>query len=230
MFRKDRCTDMPQNCGNDAEKARLLLVTQLMSLQLVYSVRDIAHVQSPSFKSAMESDENRNEERVDWLKALQYSLSSLAYCRPNVEALNTLSQPSSPSGYETASDHSSENGIDYPKPNSSEDNCAKDAMDDVATFSNVCSPLLEKLKTPYGPRKSRIIENLIGNNLLGINVENYLDPATLSKTVNDLRRELYQLKLHINRDIVEFCKTFFDMEEPELGSRTYILYSFLSVL
>ena len=192
-------------------------MTQLMSLQLVYSVKDIAKIQSSSFSSAVESDENRNEERLDWLKTLQLSLSSLAYCRPNVAVPNTRSPPSSPSGYETASEHGSENDIRSPHGNSNDVNDAQDVFDDAPSFSNVCSPLLEKLRTPYGPRKSRILENLLGPNMLGINVDNYLAPSTLSKTVNDLRKELYQIKLNINTDILEFCKTYFCVEEPVLG-------------
>ena len=209
--------------GNDAEKARLLLVTQLMSLQLVYSVKGIAHIHSPSPSTAMESDENQNEERADWLKTLQYSLSSLAYCRPNTEALNTRSPPSSPSGYETASDHSDDE-MQSPKRDASEIEYPKDVLNEASSSSNVCSPLLEKLRTPYGPRKSRIIENLIGSNMFGVNVEHFLAPATLSKTVNDLRKELYQLKLHINRDIIQFCNTFFHLEEHAVGKGSFSLF------
>ena len=43
----------------------------------------------------------------------------------------------------------------------------------MTSFPNVCSPLLERLRTPYGPRKGRILENLLGNNMLDITVENY---------------------------------------------------------
>ena len=193
-----------------------------MSLQLVYSVKDIAHIQPPSLpKTSVDSDDVQNEEKADWLKTLRYSLSSLAYFKSNAETMNARSSPSSPSGYETASDHSSEIDVQSPKRNSF--NYAKEDLEEMASFPNVCSPLLEKLRTPYGPRKGRILENLLGNNMLDITVENYLAPTALTKTVSNLRKELYQLKLNINRDIVEFCKTFFHLEDTACGKRAYPL-------
>jgi len=215
-FCKAPCAERRET--GDAERARLLLVTQLMSLQLVYSVKDIARIQPPSLpKTSVDSDDIQNEEKADWLKTLRYSLSSLAYFKSNAETINARSSPSSPSGYETASDHSSENDVHSPKRDSL--NYAKEDLEDTTSFPNVCSPLLEKLRTPYGPRKSRILENLLGSNMLDITVENYLAPTALTKTISNLRKELYQLKLNINRDIVEFCKTFFHLEDTARGKQ-----------
>lgn len=214
VFRKDRLKESSSITANDTEKARLLLVTQLMSLQLVYSVKDIGKMNATSLSgTSVEADEYRNEERLDWLKTLQLSLSSLTYCRPNMEGRMARSPPSSPSGYETASAHSSENDIHSAKEHSNEINGVQEGLDEAASFSNVCSPILDKLRTPYGPRKSRILENLLDTNMLGCNADDYLAPTTLSKTLNDLRKDLYQLKLYIHTDIVEFCRTYFHMEE-----------------
>lgn len=188
-----------------------------MSLQLVYSVKDISKIHPATCVGTnADSDENRNEEKLDWLKTLQLSLSSLAYCRPNMEAPTTRSPPSSPSGYETASAHSENEEIGS--------NDADEVLDETGSVPNICSPILDRIRAPYGPRKSRILENLLGANMLGLNVDNYLAPGTLSKTVNELKRELYQLQLYINTDIVEFCKTFFHLEVPLLGKGNRLNY------
>ncbi|XP_065071096.1 uncharacterized protein LOC135695841 [Rhopilema esculentum] len=206
-----------QSMENCKEKAKSILMAQLMSLQLVYSIKDIADMDPATFPVEPDPDHNRNTTGLGRLKSSEQSLLSETERSGGLTSTFARTSSSSPSGYETASPRSSQDDVrgnqDDDTATSAKENWPQSSKE-PCSLSNTCSPLLNKLRAPYSPRRSCILENLFETQLFGVNLESVLQLSAFTKTVNELKKEFKQLKSSIDKDLGQFCTDVFHISEP----------------
>ena len=197
-----------------------------MSVQLVYSMEDISRISSTSPQNSIRNNNEPGFKQRNHL-LVKEEIDETDNARNNHSPTSSL-----PSGYETGSckstnsydgkadtpdlDTFTENHDTSPEQQRRESQKSLVKQDfglfQIADSSQVCSPLLSKLRAPYSPKRNQLLENLLESQMHGIGIESIdLQDSSLSvkETAKELRKEIAHLKSSVDSEVGEFfIKTF----------------------